>query len=185
MKLANKILNSVKKRTILYLRNSYLYRKYQFYKCRRTLGLSHHILFVCYGNICRSPFSEFYARDIFPNNVTISSCGLHDNVNRKSPDIAIKAALELNVDLIGHRSVQVTEDMVNKADIIFTFDDLHHDQLIKKYPWIKKYTFMISSLNMSLPRTIYDPYDGKYSDFINIYETIKISLKTLEKYLLK
>ena len=44
------------------------------------------ILFICYGNVCRSPMAEGLAKKKFLNNVQIESAGLAPVFDAASPE---------------------------------------------------------------------------------------------------
>lgn len=66
------------------------------------------VLFVCYGNICRSPFAAraFEARVTEPlrSRLRVRSTGFYPEEGRSPPREAVRAAAKLDVDVSGHRS---------------------------------------------------------------------------------
>ncbi len=181
--LGKRIYSPIKSKCILALKNTFAYKKYKFNKCRKALLKSQNILFLCYGNICRSPFAEIYARKVLPEDFTLSSCGIHDKIERNPPDLAISAASTFGVDLLDHRSIQITREIAEESDIIFVHDDKHYKQLIRKYPFVKEYTFMINSLNMSSSRTVEDPFGKSLDEFISTYSIISKSIDLIRNSL--
>ena len=79
------------------------------------------VLFVCYGNVCRSPLAERYARRLLPGLETASS-GFHDKVDRTAPSWYRALANELGVDLSGSRSRRLDRAQVDWADLILLAD---------------------------------------------------------------
>ena len=90
------------------------------------------ILFVCTGNICRSPFAEGYFRKIAEcrnlREVRSVSAGLDVRISAPSPDIAVQVAKTFAVDMKDHRSKPITAEMVKDNDIIFAME--HHQAAI-------------------------------------------------------
>ena len=88
-----------------------------------------HILFVCTGNTCRSPLAESIARQIATdrhlNGFEIKSAGTSANVNAPASDGSLLVALEQDLDLSMHRAQQLTPELVNWADLIFTMGSSH------------------------------------------------------------
>jgi protein-tyrosine-phosphatase len=62
------------------------------------------ILFVCIGNICRSPIAEAIARRALPREVVVESAGLHAIAGNRATAEAIEAAAELGLELLSHRA---------------------------------------------------------------------------------
>ena len=69
------------------------------------------VLFVCQGNICRSPFAEALLRGYLGKGTIITrSAGLMPRPRRSTPDLGLRAAAAHSVDLSAHRSVWLTSD---------------------------------------------------------------------------
>ncbi|OYY93533.1 MAG: phosphotyrosine protein phosphatase [Hydrogenophilales bacterium 28-61-23] len=86
------------------------------------------ILFVCMGNICRSPTAEGVFRDKvneagLSSNVQIDSAGTHDYHIGKPPDRrAQEAALGRGYDLSGLRGRQVSARDFEEFDFVLAMD---------------------------------------------------------------
>jgi protein-tyrosine-phosphatase len=64
-----------------------------------------HVLFVCTGNICRSPFAEYYARDLWKDrDVVTSSAGTWAMIGNKSTEYMIEVGIQHGLDLTPHRA---------------------------------------------------------------------------------
>ena len=74
------------------------------------------VLFVCTGNICRSPFAEAVARSA--GRVEVESAGLAAYEGAAPTDDAIAVARELGYDLSPHRARPLTEEMLERADVV-------------------------------------------------------------------
>ena len=80
------------------------------------------VLFVCTGNICRSPFAEAVAR---AEGLDAESAGLEAyGGNEPTPD-AITVARELGYDLSSHRARRLTEEMLERADVVVGMTAAH------------------------------------------------------------
>jgi protein-tyrosine-phosphatase/predicted ATP-grasp superfamily ATP-dependent carboligase len=80
-----------------------------------------HVLFLCHGNICRSPFAEEIARR-FHSGKVFSSAGFHRQAGRSAPETARRVATEVGITLEHHRSRIVNRELVEQADLIIVFD---------------------------------------------------------------
>lgn len=67
------------------------------------------ILFVCIGNICRSPIAEALARRIAGDRANVESAGVNGLTGSPATGEAIDAARELGLDLTGHRARAVAD----------------------------------------------------------------------------
>lgn len=86
----------------------------------------HTMVFVCYGNICRSPFAEHYARKRFSergiSEWAFRSAGVGAVPGAPSPKAALQAAARLGVDLGPHRALHVRDLQIVKDDLLIAMD---------------------------------------------------------------
>ena len=92
-----------------------------------------HILFVCTGNICRSPMAEVLMRREIAsrglNGVTVSSAGTGAWDGAPASEGAYLVGLEHGLDLSGHRARLLTDDLVKQADHILAMAEHHLTRL--------------------------------------------------------
>ena len=85
------------------------------------------ILFVCLGNICRSPLAEGIAKNYIKEknlNLVIESAGTgHWHVGEKPCDNSIKVALLNGVDISNQKAQQVKKSDFKNFDLIVGLDD--------------------------------------------------------------
>lgn len=82
------------------------------------------VVFLCHGNICRSPFAAGLMRSLRPDasGSATDSAGLI-GPDRPSPTEAIEAAAAWDVRLADHRSKLLTTTLARSADLIVVMDD--------------------------------------------------------------
>ena len=146
-------------------------------------------LFICMGNICRSPFAEVAARRHFSDahGMTFRSAGIVVNHPRESPPGTLAAAKTFGIDLSGHRSQKVDEDLVAAADMVFGMEAWHFRSLRKKFPRHREKIFLLAPFENSAPVgnnlynvfNIQDPYGRELKDFINCFKRIDACLQGL------
>jgi protein-tyrosine-phosphatase/predicted ATP-grasp superfamily ATP-dependent carboligase len=153
-------------------------RKLYVRKTQHALNKAKMVLFVCKGNICRSPFAECYARakDIFQDSIKVTSTGYHPEEGRVCPKNAVDAARAIGIDLNGHRSTIINEELMRKAHIIFTFDEADRIVLSKRYPFAKSKLHRLSLLAQHGPIIIKDPWGGSINEFKSVFNTIAQAL---------
>jgi len=135
------------------------------------------ILFVCMGNICRSPVVEAVARARFARaglNVTVDSAGTGDWHAGDPADPRSRAsALARGYDLSAHRARQVTAedferfdkplvmDRVNLRDLTRMAPGEGHDRIAMFLHWSG-----VAADHVDLP----DPYYGQARDFDRVID---------------
>ena len=141
------------------------------------------ILFVCHGNICRSPMAEFVMKDIVKkagrsDEFYIASCAtsteeignpVHHGTRRKLAEVGISCD--------GKRAVQLTKSDYNKNDYIIAMDEMNIRnimRIIKSDPE-GKVSLLLSHAGMS--GSIADPwYTGNFND---TYRDVLLGCKAL------
>jgi protein-tyrosine-phosphatase len=84
------------------------------------------VLFVCAGNICRSPFAEGLARRLAAErglDVEFASAGEIALDGDRCPPDAVAVAMEYGVDLSSHRARRFTTDKADKVVPLFDVPD--------------------------------------------------------------
>jgi protein-tyrosine phosphatase len=98
------------------------------------------VLFVCMGNICRSPTAHGafarYLRERAPElDVQVDSAGTHDYHVGSPPDPrAIAAAARRGIDLTAQRARLVTVLDFQRHDLIVAMDRLNREVLLELSP---------------------------------------------------
>ena len=90
------------------------------------------ILFVCLGNICRSPLAEGIAKQIANREgleLLIDSCGTGSwHVGESPCEDSIRVAKEHDLDISHQRARQINHGDIEKFDLIIALDDKNlHD----------------------------------------------------------
>lgn len=121
------------------------------------------VLFICYGNICRSPYAaEVFRRSLSErtrDRVLIRSAGLYGH-GRASPDRAIEVARRLGVDLTGHRSTLLNPGLVARSGLVVVMSREQERVIRMRYRVDPRRILILGDLD-PLPietRTIVDPY---------------------------
>lgn len=92
------------------------------------------IEFVCWANICRSPFAEAYARaQADPTKVEFTSSGLQAQPGRPMDDLM---AAELALIGVGrpHPSERTGSDAIAQADLVLTMEARQRRQILDEWP---------------------------------------------------
>ena len=98
------------------------------------------ILFVCMGNICRSPtaeglFREYLRRHAPDLEVEVDSAGTHDYHVGEPPDPrALRAAARRGLDLSGLRAREVLPEDFARFDLILAMDRVNYAELAARSP---------------------------------------------------
>jgi len=139
------------------------------------------ILFVCMGNICRSPTAEGVFRHQVSeagqaDNIIIDSAGTHGYHIGSSPDRrAQQAALQRGYDLSSLRGRQVEARDFHEFDYILAMDRANLDNLSQDCPPMQQHKlklFMEFSRGFN-EREVPDPYYGGAQGFENVLNMVE------------
>ncbi len=130
-------------------------------------------LFVCHGNIIRSPMAEALLRRSCA--VSVRSAGLHARNGRPADHRAIRVAPEFGVALDRHAAAPLTEDLVRDADVIFVMDGLNEARLLERFPAAHGKVRLLGAFAPQAIRDceIPDPYEGSEQDVRDCYRTLE------------
>ena len=129
------------------------------------------ILFVCTGNICRSPFAHaFFAKLVNQRRlqgITVESAGLLALPGNSATHMAQRVAEEFGVDLSGHKAKSVSKELVARSNLILVMEKSHEDTLLTDFPETQGKTRLIRHFARfgSRRRGIADPYGLKYDAY--------------------
>jgi len=150
------------------------------------------ILFVCSGNICRSPMAEGYLRTLMPRRlkekVRIVSAGTLGIFGQPASLEAIEVMHEKSIDIIGHRSQGVTKNLIDKSNIIFAMAFDHYKILRDHFPGRKKDIYLLRSFNKNKPSakdSIPDPIGLDFETYLHCRDTIEEEVKRIIPQIIK
>jgi len=103
------------------------------------------VLFVCTGNICRSPIAEGLFRRVLGNrkDIEVISAGVHA-VSGQPPSLyAVEVCAEAGVDISSLRSQPLTAALVDRATHIFTMTGAHLETIQTLFPQGAEKSFLL------------------------------------------
>lgn len=148
------------------------------------------ILFVCTGNVCRSPMAEGMMRHMLHGDkeFEIMSAGLGALRGLPPSEYAIRALREIDIDISGIRSQPVTKELLHKADAIFVMTRSHRQSLISMDPSATSKTFLLQRGEEGVPmveREVPDPIGQSYFTYLDCRDTIRAALPSVLKFMKK
>jgi protein-tyrosine-phosphatase/predicted ATP-grasp superfamily ATP-dependent carboligase len=129
------------------------------------------VVFVCLGNICRSPFAAAALRaQPAMHSVRIGSAGTLPRPGRPTPPLGVQAAAAHGIDLTAHRSVWLSRAMAETARVLVVFDEATRRAVLDRYPDLHERVVKLGDLLDGAD--IADPVDGDATMFAATYTTI-------------
>jgi protein-tyrosine phosphatase len=151
------------------------------------------VLFVCMGNVCRSPtaeavfFKKLADRDLL-HKIKIDSAGTHNFHPGVPPDERSQIhARKRGYDLSNLRARPVVESDFEAFDLLLTMDWDNRALLEERCParHLQKIRGMAEFLQTTQASVIPDPYDGGDQGFEQVLDLIEEASDGLMKFILQ
>ena len=134
------------------------------------------LLFVCLGNVCRSPFAERLAQARIGDGRRASSAGHYPVAGRRPPQEALASGRKFDVDLGSHRSRVLSAGMIEEADAVFVFDEANYRAVVSESPDAASRTHFLSALSDDGSGEIADPFGGPPALYDRVYGEIAAAI---------
>jgi protein-tyrosine phosphatase len=148
-------------------------------------------LFICFGNIMRSPMAEVMLRksaaDANLLTIRAHSAGLHAVPGTEAHPTALAASTEIGLPLTQHRAQLLTAGLVAQADVIFVMDFQNKAEMLALYPDASDKILMLSAYaeGPKRYREIPDPYFGDLDTTRDCYILLQVCIRNLTKELVE
>jgi protein-tyrosine-phosphatase len=148
-----------------------------------------HLLFVCTGNICRSPMAEWLSRKFIRErrlpDFQVRSAGFIAVPGNPAAHLAALVAEEYGVDLSQHRAQPLTSSLIREADLILVMEPGHRWELLHRHREIASKVFLLRHFARSGDhhRAIADPYGLDMKAYRSCFEEIRECVESLWEWL--
>ncbi|MDF2375880.1 MAG: low molecular weight protein arginine phosphatase [Verrucomicrobiales bacterium] len=142
------------------------------------------ILFVCTGNVCRSPMAEGLFRDLAEKSgheIEVASAGLGAMDGHGPSQNSVIAMKELGIDISAQRSQMFTPEMVDDFTHIFGMGDGHIETIRAYFPHSLEKTFVLREFiakdeyDLNVP----DPIGGDLEEYQLTRDLIEESMSSI------
>lgn len=102
------------------------------------------VLFVCTGNICRSPIAEQLFRAYLDSpGIEYSSAGTHAAVEWAMPSEASDVSERLGGNPSAHSARQLSAKLIEQSDLVIALAREHRSKIVRTVPRASRYTFTL------------------------------------------
>ncbi len=146
------------------------------------------ILFVCTGNICRSPLAEYIFRQLTKGreDLMAASAGLGAIIGRPMSDASERILRQRGMEPGKFRSRPVTEEMVQEASLIFAMTQEHLDDLADNFPAAADKSFLLREFDPTVDeghREIDDPFGGSFEEYEKTAREIEAAMPSVLRFI--
>jgi RpiB/LacA/LacB family sugar-phosphate isomerase len=146
------------------------------------------ILFICTGNVCRSPMAEALFRRAVKGRgeFRVVSAGIGAADGQPPSAHSVRAIRELGEDIAAQRSRMLTAELVRSADLILGMTHSHVDTVALLYPPAAEKTFLLREFDETLEpyeKDISDPIGCSYDVYVDCRDQIEQGIASLLKFM--
>ena len=121
------------------------------------------IMFICTGNICRSAMAHWLLekkiKDAKRTDIRVFSCGIYAETGDGPTYEAIEAMKKYNVDIRGHRAINIRNSNIKNMDLILCATNSHKLMVLNMYPELEGRVYTLKE---------YVGYDKEYHKKIDL-----------------
>lgn len=133
----------------------------------------HTVLFVCTGNLYRSPiaaaaFLDQLMQEGIDEEWIVKSAGTWAIPGQEPPPEAMDLALAQGLLIDEHKTQALTADLMAEADLVLVMEESHRDSIKAEFPFARKKVHLLSEVVDGVAYDIPDPIqaDGEVDHII-------------------
>jgi protein-tyrosine phosphatase len=135
--------------------------------------MNHSVLFVCEGNICRSPMAQGLLAARLPH-IAVRSAGVSAIVGGDAHPIAVELMSERGIDISGHVGAALDREQVCAAGLILVMTDAQRKTVERFYPFSKGKVYRVREHDAL---DVTDPYRKGRVEFETSLTQIEVGLR--------
>ena len=144
------------------------------------------VLFVCTGNLCRSPMAEGILKDRLARNkgggIHVSSAGTWGLEGEDAASHAISVCRDRGIDISQHKARRLTEEMIQRVDLVVVMEFDHFHAVLEMCPDADKKTRMLTQFGdgkRHFYEPVPDPYGRSKRQYVKCFEQIEKHMEAL------
>ena len=141
------------------------------------MGERYSVLFVCRKNVCRSPMAACLLCDLVAQNGNLSawrieSAGTWSVAGDALVRRAYQAMKHLGLQLDGHRSRDVSNDLLQSFNLILTMEKGQQEALGIEFPALRSRIYCLSEM-IGQHWDLLDPPGSDLTDYVTVAQQIR------------
>jgi protein-tyrosine phosphatase len=150
---------------------------------------TNHILFICTGNLCRSPLAEGLCKKILEEkglaDTRVRSAGISALPGREAAAMAVEVAEDRDFDISDHRAKQLSKEDLEAADFVLVMEKSQLEFIRTLFGRAEDKIFLLRPFGgkRSLSKDIPDPYGQSREKYEASFEMIDKGVRGFIQYL--
>ncbi len=146
------------------------------------------VVFICTGNVCRSPMAEGLYRHLTKSddNIRIGSAGISAFDGQAASQYSVDVMNQENIDISDHDSRMLTTEIVEQASHIFGMTRTHRDAVQMMFPEAREKVFVLREFlvgaDADFDLDVSDPIGGSLDEYVRTRNLIKEALESVSKF---
>jgi protein-tyrosine phosphatase len=141
-------------------------------------GSLQHLLVLCHGNICRSPFAAALLAARLPM-LDVRSAGLEADDGNPADPVALKCAERHGVSMAGHRSMRVSADLLAWSHLILVMQGSHVATIERRWPQVRNRVRLLGDFLAAPPYLLLDPWGQREDVFDEVFGRLSSAVESL------
>ena len=152
-----------------------------------TVANPKRILFVCTGNICRSPMAEGLLRHAAQRrgDISVASAGVATGHGQRVSENSVTALREWNIDIANIRSQPLSDELVEWATHIFAMTRSHMDAILTFFPEAEEKVWLACEFTPDLAESpdVPDPIGQGLHAYLETREILQQAIPDILKFI--
>ena len=146
------------------------------------------VIFICTGNVCRSPMAEGFYRHLNEgdDSIRIGSAGISAFDGQAASQHSVDVMRQEGIDISGHASRMLSPEMVNEASHVFGMTRSHCDAVQMMFPEAREKVFVLREFlvgaDADFDLDVSDPIGGSLEEYVRTRNLIKEALPSIAKF---
>lgn len=136
------------------------------------------LLFVCEGNVCRSPYAEVVTAQRLAaagvHDIEVRSAGLRGLEGSTMDELMARHAIEVGANPRDHRGRRVDVDALERATVVLVASRAIRSEIVRMLPAARRYTFTLGEMARILSRETATPPECAPGSVERVDEVLKV-----------
>jgi len=143
------------------------------------------VVFICTGNVCRSPMAEGFYRQLTKSDgsIVVGSAGISAFDGEAASRHSVEVMADEGIDISGHHSRMLTPDIIKRASHIFGMTHSHRDAVQVMFPESREKVFVLREFlvgpDADFDLDVSDPIGGSLDEYVRTRNLIKEALHSV------